>query len=64
MLIKDRTRSLTPRNCPPAPTARAWAELERSVSAALETYSNVHQGGNNHVQNIGPTFVLTKGKLR
>ncbi len=48
MLIKDRTRGLTAKNCSLTPTAHAWAELERSVSAALGTYANVHRGAGHH----------------
>jgi selenocysteine lyase/cysteine desulfurase len=49
MLIKDRTHDLTAKDGSPAPAAHhAWAELERSVSAALETYANVHRGAGHH----------------
>jgi selenocysteine lyase/cysteine desulfurase len=48
MLIRDRTHGPTAKDGSPAPTAHAWAELERSVSAALGTYSNVHRGTGHH----------------
>jgi len=48
MFVMDKTRGLTAEGCSPALSAQAWAELERSVSAALETYSNVHRGSGHH----------------